>query len=323
MTMNSRVYAPIADSNLRDAVARATGCDVRAEFPTDPAPGDLVVLDATAGLQVGGSDSVLGNAFSACRAIKREPRTRVFVVIASDDPFGEEIARFCMADGVLRRAGEGLVGLERLAGPGGPSDRTRPPVDDLLDRYETRLQDDPERAASALERIAAEADSDSVTARFTDAETGLYDGAFAGFKLDEELKRAVRFHHPLSLLLLDCGVAQWPRDDGLRRTILAEIAGIFLEECRDIDVLARFTETVFLFLLPGTGPDGAAVVAGRMVESLTAREFSGDVTLQPSIGIATAPHPEVPDRRAFLGRAEAAMERARRDPSRVAVAAPG
>lgn len=310
-----RTFVITQDAALATALGRALGVAPERSLSDGPSAGDLVVLDAA-----GVGHAAPGNAFSLCRALKRELRVRVFVVIPADDPFGEEIARFCMADGVVHadRTG-GVTGIDRIAGAGGPS-RTRPPIDALLERFEERLQADPGRAATALQRIVAEVDSGSVTTRFTDPETGLYDGAFAGFKLDEELKRAVRFHQSLALLLLDCGIEAWPKDDALRQTVLAEVAGVFLEECRDIDVLARFTPTVFLFLLPGTGPDGAAVVARRMVDSLSRREFTGRVVLHPAVGIATVPHPAVTDRKGFVARAECALVAALAGPNRVQVA---
>lgn len=315
LTTMRRNYVLSSDASLAAALAAPLGGSLERDLANPPTAGDLVLLDAE-----GVAAAKTGNAFSLCRALKREPRVRVFVVLAADDPFGEEIARFCMADGVLRRRSEGgLEGLDRILESSAPR-RARPQIDALLERMQERLQSDPERAATALQRIVAEADSGSVTTRFTDPETGLYDGAFAGFKLDEELKRALRFHQSLALLLLDCGVEAWPDDEGLRSTVLAEVAGVFLEECRDIDVLARFTPTVFLFLLPGTGPDGALVVARRMVRALTERTFSGGVALRPAIGIATAPHPAVADRKSFVARAEGALRAAERTSERVLVA---
>ncbi|MGE0143238.1 MAG: diguanylate cyclase [Planctomycetota bacterium] len=275
--------------------------------------GCAVVLDA---------DHPLGrNAFSECRRLKANPRRPVFIAIAADDAFSAEIARFCMADGVLVGGAADEFVLAKLGARGADvRPRQRPAVDALLSRLEEKLVDDPARVSSGLVRMLEGSAAESVAARFTDAETGLFDAAFAGFKLDEELKRAVRFHQPLALLLLDCGVAAWPVDATERAAVLAEVAGVFLEETRDIDVLARFSPTVFLFLLPGTGLDGASILATRIADSLREREFSASIRLAPAIGLATAPHPEVRDRRSFLARAEGALEQARRQGRQVVVA---
>ena len=78
-----------------------------------------------------------------------------------------------------------------------------------------------------------------------------------------------------------------------------------------IDVLARFTASTFLFLLPGTGPDGALVLARRMLQSLRERTFAEGVRLQPYAGMAWTPQSGITDRKAFLLCAEACLERAR------------
>ncbi|MHC5062846.1 MAG: GGDEF domain-containing protein [Planctomycetota bacterium] len=145
----------------------------------------------------------------------------------------------------------------------------------------------------------------------TDAETGLFDGPFATFKLDEEFKRATRFHQPLSLVLLDCGIVSWPEDPTDRSLVLAEVASIFLSECRDIDTLARFTETEFLFLLPGTGVDGATAVARRMLEQLRSHRYSVEIELDPVVGLATVPASGISDKREFLERAVSCLAAAR------------
>ncbi len=295
--------APAARSALADALGR----EVVEGLPARPGADDVVVLSATAGA----SELPYGNAFSACRALKRESAARVFVAVAADDPFGAEIARFCMADDSLTLDSNGLVSnLDRI-GARGAKGRSRTPVDAMLARLEAEVVGDEERQRSALQRILEDAAEATFLEQLTDPETGLFDGPYAAFKLDEEFKRAVRFHHPLSLILLDCGVAEWPEDDADRRTLLAEIASTFLNYCRDVDVLARFTSTEFLLLLPGTGPDGAETLARRMLDELARREFVVPVRISPAAGIVTAPHPDLPDRRDMLARAEACLGLAR------------
>ncbi|MFB3051954.1 MAG: hypothetical protein ACE1Z0_08210, partial [Acidimicrobiia bacterium] len=104
-----------------------------------------------------------------------------------------------------------------------------------------------------------------------DSETWLFDGPYATWKLDEEWRRSNRFHEPLSLVLLDVGVGLLELPDADRRAVLVDAASVFLNECRDIDILARFSPTTFLFLLPGTGTDGADILAQRTIASLQER----------------------------------------------------
>ena len=82
-----------------------------------------------------------------------------------------------------------------------------------------------------------------------------------------------------------------------------------MNECRDIDVLARFAPTVFLFLLPGTGPEGAEVLAKRILLALRTR-LAAIAPVVPACGLSSVPSSEVPDRRAFLAIAEACLGRA-------------
>lgn len=276
--------------------------------------GDAVVIDA---LAAGGAAAVLpgGHPFGGVRALKERPGLAVFVVIAADDAIGAQLARFVLADGVLRwdAAKRCLDGSELDAVSAGPR---RVPVDALLAKLEPRLR--AEGTESHLQRLLRFEREDSPLQRLQDAETGLFDGPFAAWKLDEEWKRAHRFHQPLSLLLLDLGNSVERLDAADRRQVLAEAAGVFLNECRDIDVLARFAPTVFLFLLPGTGAAGAEVLARRIVASLLQR-FAGRQEVAPCCGTATAPSSDVPDRRSFLAVAEACLAAARaRGPGQVA-----
>ncbi len=288
------------------------GRDFERELSGDLKPGDLVLLDARSAHASEGMP--LGHAFAACRQVKAEPRTRVFLIVEGDDGYSAEIARFCLADGCLAVGSDGsladLAGLDERLQPGRP----HVSVDALLERLEGKLAGS-EREASGIQRLLEERHEDRLVEQLADPETGLFDGPFASFKLDEEFKRASRFHQPLSLILLDCGVAEWPSADADRKAVLAEIASIFLNECRDIDLLARFTRTEFLFLLPGTGLDGASTVALRMLQSLREREFLVPVDLAPAAGLATVPMAGITDRKAFVGYAEACLRQAQKDPS--------
>jgi diguanylate cyclase (GGDEF)-like protein len=305
-----RAFVVGGDESWGPALEEQVGLPVEAGIPAEVRRGDVYLLDAAT--PRGAEVVPAGNAFSQCRDLKRDPSVLVFLAIREGDAYGAEIARFCLADGVVFVAGDGALDLSRIAERLAPR-RGRTGVDELLGQIEGRVgAGSAEQFGSALQKSLAAAEAPGAVARWTDAETGLFDGPFAGFKLDEEFKRARRFHQPLSLVLLDAGVAAWPEDDEARRTVLAEIASIFLNECRDIDVLARFTPDVFMFLFPGTGPDGARIAVERIVASLRERSFSVPLEVRPAAGIATVPLAGVRDRRSFLALAEAALEAARK-----------
>lgn len=266
------------------------------------AAGDIVVVEAQAAECMA---LPTGHAFGGVRALK-DRRLSVYVVVADTDRVGAQLARFCLADGVLRWNAVGGV-LDAAELQTAPRATARTSVDDLLARLEaeqnTRGRD------SALQRLLQFEREDSLSNWLQDPETGLFDGAYATLKLDEEWKRAMRFHQPLSLLLLDLGPRLRSLDDATRRATLAEAAGVFLNECRDIDVLARFAPTVFLMLMPGTGPDGAEVVGKRILATLDQR-FGKAHGLRPAGGLCSVPSSEIPDRRTFLAVAEACLRRA-------------
>lgn len=268
--------------------------------------GDVVVLETVAAP----ADLPGGNAFSACRAFKDRPGVAVYVVVDAHDAYGRQIARFCLADGSLVwDHDQGLLGLEELAAPQ-PSGSNRK-IDALLARFEGALAGGDEKSQSALQRLLQWERQDSLLTHLQDPETGLFDGPYAVFKLDEEFRRAIRFHLPLTMVLLDIGNVPLPVEDAARRTLLAEVAAVFLNESRDIDVLARFTATTFLFLLPGTPAEGAAVLARRMLANLRARPFGDGVQLRPCAGLVAVPATGIRDRKAMLMVAEACLEAAR------------
>lgn len=268
--------------------------------------GDLVVIEAVAG----GAELPGGNAFSACRAFKEQPGVGVYLVVDAGDAYGRQIARFCLADGTLAfDPAQGLLGVEELVAP--PAHAQSKKLDALLQRFAGALEGGDEKSQSALHRLLHWEQQDTLLLQLQDPETGLFDGPYAAFKLDEEFRRAMRFHLPLTLVLLDIGNVPLPAEDSARRALLAEVAAVFLNESRDIDVLARFTATTFLFLLPGTPPEGAAVLARRMLANLRARPFGDGVALRPCAGLAAAPATGIRDRKAMLMQAEACLDAAR------------
>lgn len=270
------------------------------------AAGDLVVVDALAG-PADCAALPMGHVFSGVRGLKERRGVAVYVVVADDDRIGVQLARFCLADGVLRwTAATAKLATEELGR--GRGDRTRPSLDALL----TRLQGEVAvsgRGESTVERLLRFEAEDSLLHRLQDPETGLFDGPYATLKLDEEWKRSKRFHQPLSLLLIDLGPGLNRLAEGARKGLLADAAGVFLNECRDIDVLARFSPTTFLFLLPGTGPEGAEVLARRMLTALRQR-LPSEQDLQPTCGLASVPSSQITDRKGFLLVAEACLRRA-------------
>lgn len=254
-----------------------------------PASTDVVLLD-------GWVATVGENVYETCRRLTGVTRCRTFLVAGAELAVAEPIASFCGATGVLGRPLSSSA-LRRLL------EATAPPA--ALPKDARRERPDAPQLPEALLRDLVGEGSETIVAAITDPETSLFSYEYLTFKLDEEFKRAQRFRHPLSCVMLGF-------DGQAENHVLRELAGIFLQFSRDTDVLGRFDESSFLFLLPHTGPDGAQVMATRIrerVEERGLRDIVGD-RLGISVGISSFPHPEIQRREDLFGRARDAFRSA-------------
>lgn len=297
---------------VRDQLAAALGVTCQDGVPSAGGRDVVVFLDSTASPSVFG-DLPATNPFTACRDLKDRLGVQVYLLVEAGDRISPEIGRFCLADGSFEVGADGLVQEVSVMAERVMPHKSRVSVDALLEKLEREIGSDEGRRASAIQRMLSDRDESSLMDHLVDSETGLFDGPYASFKLDEEFKRSRRFHQPLSLLLLDIGtdlVASFESQED-RQSFLAEVASVFLNECRDIDVIARFTASTFMILLPGTGDAGADVVAGRMLAQLADKGIFEGLDGSPHCGRATMPSAGIPDRRAFLARAEARLQMSR------------
>ena len=261
--------------------------------------GDVILLDAWLRSE---------NVYESCRRLTGKTRCRTYVVTDGRNGFAEEIAAFCGATGTIQRpiSGERLRAL--LAG-GGEEHRALP----VEKRGDTGGEHAlPERL---LRDLVGEGSHRLIDA-LTDPETGLYNYDYLTFKLDEEFKRARRFEQPLACVMLGF-------EGQVEDPVLGRLASIFLNASRDTDVLGRFDQSSFLFLLANTGPDGAEVMARRIREAAedeSLRDLVGD-RLTIAVGISSCPHPKVSRREDLFSRARAAFLAAQREGG-VVVAAP-
>jgi diguanylate cyclase (GGDEF)-like protein len=282
-------------ASTRAAVIKLEGWEVESVESVDelleapPTMGDVILLDAW---QRG------ANVYESCRRLTGKSRCRAFVVLGHDNQNGESIARFCGASGVLHRP---LVPSKLAAALEQGGHRPQVPEQRRNDRRAPSFPED------LLTDISGRPDA-SLVGALTDPETSLFNYAFLNYKLDEEFKRAVRFDHPLSCVMLGF-------EGEVAADVLGALAGIFLQASRDTDILGRFDKSSFLFLLPNTGPDGAGVMAERVrtaADEMGLADLVGDA-LVLSIGISTCPHPEVGRREDLYARAREAFFAARRE----------
>lgn len=273
-------------------VAHVTSQEQQMEAP--PAPGDVLLIDPW----VGGE-----NVYEFCRRLTGRTRCRTFIIIDRGNNLAGPIARFSGATGVIERPITASALRRAIEGDGEELDREPDTGRDTFDLPE-----------SLLRNITTGTPDAALIQALIDPVTGLFNYAFLNYKLDEEFKRSQRFNQALTCVML--GFEGHASDEVLR-----ELAAIFLVHSRDTDVLGRFDENSFLFLLPCTGPDGATVMAhrvGEMAEERGLVDLVGD-PLQVSVGISCYPQPELERREDLYAQARDAFLAARRDGGGVVV----
>ena len=161
-----------------------------------------------------------------------------------------------------------------------------------------------------------------------DSLTGCFNREHALTTLDGELRRAVRFGDPLSILMLDIDRFKTINDelghlqgDAILRALGAQLTRVL----RVTDVRCRYGGDEFLVVLPGTRVDGATLVAEnlrREVGALSVPAGDGVHAVTISIGV-TAAAPDELDVTTLLARADEALYEAKRTGrNRTCVAAP-
>ncbi len=145
-----------------------------------------------------------------------------------------------------------------------------------------------------------------------DALTGLNNRRGFDERLNNEVARAGRYGHPLSLIMIDIDDFKQVNDrfgHAAGDATLQSLATLIQDSIRSIDISARYGGEEFVVLLPETRRDGATVVADRICRGMYERSFTIPATV--SIGIAELnehdPSPVV-----LLHQADEALYRAKR-----------
>lgn len=127
----------------------------------------------------------------------------------------------------------------------------------------------------------------------TDALTSLYNARYFHEQIEIEIRRAVRYQRPLSLLMIDLDDFKQLNDthghlEGDRA--LARVSAEIRQSCREVDTAYRYGGEEFTVILPETGLGVASSLAERLVRQVSANplctEAGATVGLTASIGIA-------------------------------------
>ncbi len=187
---------------------------------------------------------------------------------------------------VSLRSGEHVVGVLVI---GSATRRALTPAE--LDRLQVIGNQSSLALQNAL--LHGELERLSVTDRLTE----LYNHGYFQQRLDEEIGRAERFGHVLSLIMMDIDDFKLfndtyghPRGD----RVLRSVSDTITRSLRDIDFAARYGGEEFVVVLPETDVDGARAVAERIraeVEKLSFETIGVDPSVRKtvSVGVATFP----------------------------------
>lgn len=145
-----------------------------------------------------------------------------------------------------------------------------------------------------LERSLKKANEDIRILSITDHLTGAFNRSYMTTRLPEEVTRAKRYRHPLSLIMCDIDHFKSINDsfghlagDSVLRSVVDCIKKTIRHE---IDWMARYGGEEFLIVLSETDSEGALVVAERLRKLLAQMTLSidgQDIAITASLGVAS------------------------------------
>lgn len=175
---------------------------------------------------------------------------------------------FVMGRGVIRSVGA-LVSATRTMAEG---DLSRP--------IGLKADDEFGEIADAFEEMRKELklkEQKLAEMSITDALTGLYNRRYLNVKLEEEIARARRFHHLLSVVFLDIDHFKKYNDQYGHQggdQVLEGLAAAILRSIREkIDTACRYGGEEFVVILPESSTIQALTVAERILNDFRSRPF--------------------------------------------------
>jgi len=195
---------------------------------------------------------------------------------------------------------------------------------DITERKRTALELQRARdAAEAANRALKAANRELAWLATTDPLTGLWNRRQLDERLRQEIERADRYGHPLTLVLFDIDDFKGINDrfgHASGDQVLAELSRRVRGHLRTSDGLGRWGGEEFLVLLPECGGEQACELAEKLRQLVSATPFEDVGTVTASFGVAQRSLGETED--AWFGRVDRALYRAKqRGRNRVELAA--
>jgi diguanylate cyclase (GGDEF)-like protein len=127
---------------------------------------------------------------------------------------------------------------------------------------------------------------------YRDGLTGLYNHRYFQKVFEVELERALRYKHPVSLLLVDIDFFKKVNDTfghPVGDDVLKEVSNVLVRLVRSCDIVARYGGEEFAVVLPETGTKGAKVLAQRLRRGVEQKKIENNgqpISVTISIGLA-------------------------------------
>lgn len=150
------------------------------------------------------------------------------------------------------------------------------------------------QAAMAMDNVVQHEEAQRLSV--TDGLTGLWNRRFLNLALRREVERALRYRHPLAVLVIDIDRFKSVNDEhGHARgdAVLIEVAARLRAVVRETDVVSRPGGEEFVLVLPETGAPGAVRTCERICAAMREAPFTDPqgppLVVTVSIGAALLP----------------------------------
>ena len=152
----------------------------------------------------------------------------------------------------------------------------------------------------------------------TDPLTELFNRRRFETVLNKEFKRTERYKAPLSALMIDIDHFKKINDNHGHHVgdmVLHDLAAILKSAVREIDIIARWGGEEFVVLLPQTDKAAAVKSATRVMGMISSHNFPSipDKQVTVSIGVASAPSPDIESSEILINACDLAMYEAKKN----------